>query len=150
MTNKNIAIVLSVIAVLIIAVGAFLIFGSNETNAPSVTPTNDFSEQQQPQSNTSGENNASTTEEKLTADIVATHSTADDCWTIIDGKVYDITPYISSHPGGNEIVKACGRDGSSLFNQRTDENGNPVGSGQPHSSRGQSTLEEFYIGDISN
>jgi cytochrome b involved in lipid metabolism len=150
MTNKKLAVTLSVFALSLIAIGAFLIFGSNETNAPSLTNTNDFSEQQQPQANKSDSSNISNNRESLTIEEVATHATADDCWTIIDDKVYDITSYISSHPGGNDILAACGKDGSTLFNQRKDQAGNSVGSGQPHSSRAQSTLEEFYIGDLSS
>jgi L-lactate dehydrogenase (cytochrome) len=30
------------------------------------------------------------------------HSTEDDCWIVIDDVVWDITDFISIHPGGNE------------------------------------------------
>lgn len=32
---------------------------------------------------------------------VKKHKTADDAWTVVRGKVYDITPYLRFHPGGN-------------------------------------------------
>ena len=79
-------------------------------------------------------------------DEVAQHSSEDDCWTTIDGVVYDITPYVPRHPGGDEILRACGTDGSSLFNQRQTENGDNVGSGMPHSSRAAGQLAELQIG----
>lgn len=45
------------------------------------------------------------------------HSSPDDCWVIINGIVYDLTTFISKHPGGPEIIKAnCGKDVSLLFN----------------------------------
>mmetsp|Transcript_29197 Transcript_29197/g.33423 ORF Transcript_29197/g.33423 Transcript_29197/m.33423 type:complete len:148 (-) Transcript_29197:255-698(-) len=37
---------------------------------------------------------------KITKEEVAKHKSREDCWTIYDGKVFDITRYISSHPGG--------------------------------------------------
>ena len=37
-------------------------------------------------------------------------------WSSWQGKVYNITPYIAFHPGGEtEIMKAAGRDGTKLF-----------------------------------
>lgn len=37
-------------------------------------------------------------------------------WSSWQGKVYNITPYIPFHPGGEaEIMKAAGRDGTKLF-----------------------------------
>ena len=35
---------------------------------------------------------------------VAKHNTADDCWCIISGKVYDLTDFAPEHPGGSAIV----------------------------------------------
>lgn len=35
---------------------------------------------------------------------VARHTTPGDAWTIIDGKVYDISNYLSKHPGGVTIL----------------------------------------------
>jgi len=46
---------------------------------------------------------------------VATHNSAASCWMAIRGKVYDVTSFISRHPGGNNILKGCGKDATSLF-----------------------------------
>jgi hypothetical protein len=47
---------------------------------------------------------------------VAKHSTAEDCWTIVDGNVYDVTPFASRHPGGLAAVsQICGVDGTAQF-----------------------------------
>ena len=51
-----------------------------------------------------------------TAAQVATHKTGSDCWSIINKKVYNLTSYVSSHPGGSAVISAiCGKDGTSAF-----------------------------------
>lgn len=48
---------------------------------------------------------------------VAQHASTTDCWTIIGRNVYDLTPYVPMHPGGQqEIGRVCGRVGTSAFN----------------------------------
>ena len=48
----------------------------------------------------------------ITMDDLLLHSTAVDCWVVYEGKVYDVTDYISVHPGGpNAIAKYCGTTG---------------------------------------
>jgi uncharacterized membrane protein len=52
----------------------------------------------------------------LTAAEVSRHATPDDCWTIIDGGVYDMTSFIARHPGGSSKIAAlCGLDGTAGF-----------------------------------
>lgn len=46
------------------------------------------------------------------------HNTRADAWTAINGKVYNITPYLPFHPGGEkELMRVAGRDGSKLFGE---------------------------------
>ncbi|CAH6721097.1 increased recombination centers protein 21 [[Candida] jaroonii] len=55
---------------------------------------------------------------KVTPKELKLHNKVDDCWTSINGKVYNITPYVNFHPGGvKEIMKSAGRDGTMLFNK---------------------------------
>jgi cytochrome b involved in lipid metabolism len=82
-----------------------------------------------------------------TADV-AKHNNANDCWTIIGEKVYDLTSYVPRHPGGDEILRACGNDGTSLFESRQSADGENIGSGQPHSPNAQQQLESLYIGEL--
>jgi len=54
------------------------------------------------------------TSKSYTAAQVATHKTGSDCWSIINKKVYNLTSYVSSHPGGTAVIRAiCGKDGTS-------------------------------------
>lgn len=48
---------------------------------------------------------------------VATRNTESNCYSAINGVVYDLTAWINKHPGGSrEILRICGKDGSSAFN----------------------------------
>jgi len=39
-----------------------------------------------------------------------------DAWTVYQGKVYNITPYVPFHPGGaGEILRGAGKDSVKLF-----------------------------------
>jgi cytochrome b involved in lipid metabolism/uncharacterized membrane protein len=49
------------------------------------------------------------------ADVQA-HATAADCWTAIDGTVYNLTTWEGKHPGGKQtIVGMCGTDGTDAY-----------------------------------
>ncbi|TIB03312.1 hypothetical protein E3P96_01932 [Wallemia ichthyophaga] len=44
------------------------------------------------------------------------HNSAESCWVIIDGQVYDVTDFLASHPGGAKvIVKNSGKDATQLY-----------------------------------
>jgi L-lactate dehydrogenase (cytochrome) len=136
--TKSIIIVTVIIAV---GVGAFLLTSNNsETNTTSNSQSNEQSSQ-----NTNNEQDLSQPK-IITLEEVAKHNTKDDCWTIIKTSVYDITEYIPRHPGGSEIILACGTDGTSLFTSRTTSDDQVVGSGEPHSSSASRQLEDYFIG----
>ncbi|KAL4874295.1 L-mandelate dehydrogenase [Aspergillus karnatakaensis] len=47
---------------------------------------------------------------------VQKHLTAEDCWVIINGLVYDVTKFLEIHPGGQQaILSSAGQDASKLF-----------------------------------
>ncbi|MBI5530534.1 MAG: cytochrome b5 domain-containing protein [Candidatus Doudnabacteria bacterium] len=59
---------------------------------------------------------ATTTAASYTLAQVALAKTSAKCWTAINGKVYNLTSWISKHPGGESaILQLCGKDGTSLF-----------------------------------
>mmetsp|Transcript_13770 Transcript_13770/g.34631 ORF Transcript_13770/g.34631 Transcript_13770/m.34631 type:complete len:480 (+) Transcript_13770:121-1560(+) len=44
------------------------------------------------------------------------HSTAQDCWVALHGKVYDVTQFLAEHPGGAKVIaKWAGGDGTKSF-----------------------------------
>ena len=49
---------------------------------------------------------------------VRRHSTEFDCWSVLRGKVYNLTPYLHYHPGSaEELMRGAGRDCTSLFDK---------------------------------
>ncbi|RYP09820.1 hypothetical protein DL764_001074 [Monosporascus ibericus] len=48
---------------------------------------------------------------------VGKHASEDDCWMVLHGKVYDITSFVTKHPGGKGILlKYAGQDATAAFN----------------------------------
>lgn len=149
-TGKVIAIV-SAVVVLSAALAFFLASrGDTTNNSETTTPTTT----QTTQSDNNDADNPDGSQQSetlaLTVKEVEKHNSEDDCWTIIRGNVYDLTSFIARHPGGDEIERACGEDATTLFETRTDENGEPVGSGTPHSGSAESQLETLLLGPLEN
>ncbi|KAM0071073.1 putative cytochrome b5-like heme/steroid binding domain, cytochrome b5, heme-binding protein [Helianthus debilis subsp. tardiflorus] len=70
-------------------------------------------------------------------DEVAKHNKIDDCWIIISGKVYNVTPFMDDHPGGGEVMrKATGKDATVDYGD--------VG----HSAAANEMMGKYYIGEF--
>jgi cytochrome b involved in lipid metabolism len=53
---------------------------------------------------------------RVTPDELAKHNKKEDCWTVFNGKVYNVTAYLKFHPGGEgQMMRTAGRDGTKLF-----------------------------------
>ncbi|KAF5194435.1 Cytochrome b5 reductase [Thalictrum thalictroides] len=54
----------------------------------------------------------------ISIDEVKQHKGEGSIWTVLKGRVYNITPYMKFHPGGVDfLMKAAGKDCTSLFNK---------------------------------
>jgi len=52
-----------------------------------------------------------------TMDEVKAHSSKDDCWVAINGKVCNLTAFMSKHPGGVAVIMdKAGKDATSEWN----------------------------------
>ncbi|XP_071686166.1 cytochrome b5 [Rutidosis leptorrhynchoides] len=70
-------------------------------------------------------------------DDVSKHNKTKDCWLIIDGKVYDVTPFMEDHPGGDEVLLAAtGKDATDDFED--------VG----HSDDARELMHKYLIGKV--
>ncbi|WVZ74400.1 hypothetical protein U9M48_022584 [Paspalum notatum var. saurae] len=68
---------------------------------------------------------------------VSKHSDRKDCWLIIAGKVYDVTPFMEEHPGGDEVLLACtGKDATADFDD--------IG----HSDSAKDLMPQYCIGEV--
>eukprot|EP00164_Ancoracysta_twista_P001381 GFYU01001800.1.p1 GENE.GFYU01001800.1~~GFYU01001800.1.p1 ORF type:complete len:288 (-),score=42.34 GFYU01001800.1:172-951(-) len=55
---------------------------------------------------------------RITPKQLARANRRDAAWTVIRGKVYNITPYLEFHPGGtDELMRCAGKDGTKLFDE---------------------------------
>lgn len=123
MNGKTISVILGIL----ILIFAFVLMKSNKatqtikpstqvtnSNTQSVTSSQTNGSVSQNTTPTSTESNTSS---NFTLEQVATHNTEADCYSAINGKVYDLGSWVNKHPGGDRaILSICGKDGSSAFN----------------------------------
>ena len=73
---------------------------------------------------------------------VAEHSSSASCWLIIDHKVFDVTSYLDTHPGGAQTIAPwCGKESTDAF--ATED-----GLGE-HSPKASTLLIDYYIGEVT-
>ncbi|KAI9218947.1 cytochrome b5-like heme/steroid binding domain-containing protein [Blastocladiella britannica] len=75
--------------------------------------------------------------QQYTAEEVAAHNERSNVWTIINGKVYNITKFLDEHPGGEEVLlEGAGADATEGFED--------VG----HSEDARELLKKYLIGEV--
>ncbi|XP_043706112.1 cytochrome b5 [Telopea speciosissima] len=67
----------------------------------------------------------------------AQHNTREDCWVVVDGKVYNVTSYLDEHPGGDDVLLAAtGKDATDEFEDAG------------HSKTARELMQEYCIGEL--
>ncbi|KAL0908185.1 hypothetical protein M5K25_022662 [Dendrobium thyrsiflorum] len=69
---------------------------------------------------------------------ISTHTSKDDCWLIIHGKVYDVSNFLEDHPGGYDVLLQAAANGDAT--QSFEE--------VAHGSSATSMMEGFLIGSV--
>jgi cytochrome b involved in lipid metabolism len=78
--------------------------------------------------------------EGYTKTDLAKHATASDCWSVVNGVVYDLTSYVSSHPGGSSAISnICGKDATQVFSRQHGGDPSPT-----------NILESFKLGAFND
>jgi len=100
-----------------------------------------------PVNNTNNASSSTVTEIKGTAQTislseVAKHNTPEDCWIIVDKKVYDLTSFIAQGQHPPTIIDSCGKDGTVAFNTRGEKN-------SPHPKQANQVLATYYKGELA-
>ncbi|KAG6333019.1 hypothetical protein ID866_6072 [Astraeus odoratus] len=76
----------------------------------------------------------------FTTEDVSSHKHAGSCWVTLRGKVYDVTPFIPDHPGGEDIIlKHGGADVEDIMRDKDVHD---------HSDAAYEMLEEYMIGRL--
>lgn len=131
MSKKYLSTIIFIIVALIIVVIITLI--SSSGGAPASPTTSVGSETTNPNTpstlsiprnpttpvtqNSATPNTSTVTSQTYTLADVAKHNNKTSCWTVVNGGVYNVTSWISQHPGGEQaIISMCGIDGSDAFN----------------------------------
>lgn len=80
---------------------------------------------------------------------ISKHNKQSDCWYLISGKVYNITSFFGSHPGGSStMIPSCGKDATAAYDTK-DPYATSINRGRGHSSRAQSLLNDYYLGNLN-
>ncbi|XP_010509977.1 PREDICTED: cytochrome b5 [Camelina sativa] len=73
----------------------------------------------------------------FTLSQVSEHNQPQDCWLVINGKVYNVTKFLEDHPGGDDVLlSSTGKDATDDFED--------VG----HSESARLMMEQYYVGEI--
>lgn len=123
--GKGLIVILGIVAAAVAAGSMFWIYKVGDSGAKSVWKDEvsaDVSPAPTPEATTNAGASPSaskSTTATYTAAQVAKHNTSGDCWTSINGMVYDVTNWEDQHPGGAaRIMSLCGIDGSSAFDNQ--------------------------------
>lgn len=138
------AVKTSIVVVILVLIGVIAFFLSADSS--ETTETNNQTATNQ---NSNESSNSSPLQEtqlsSYTLQDVAARNNDKECWTIIDGSVYDITSYIPRHPGGSNILSACGVDSTVFFNgQEAGRNGGI----NNHGGSAEAQLVKLKIGTL--
>ena len=74
---------------------------------------------------------------KFTYEEIAKHNTSASVWIICDGRVYDVTPLLPTHPGGEQALL---RRGGGVQDCRRDYDF--------HSRKGRQEWSKYLIGEV--
>lgn len=81
----------------------------------------------------------SNSSESYTLSQIAEHGNQESCWAAVNDQVYDLTTWVSRHPGGAvAILELCGTDATARFERQ-----------HGHNKTANKTLALLKIGSLS-
>lgn len=125
--DRKLKVILSAVFGIALVFGSVIAFG-----------TNDGKDAYEDKSPSPSGAEATAPESIYTLLDVAKHAGKESCWSAIRGSVYDLTPWIGSHPGGAEaVLSLCGKDGTEAFDAQHKGQSSP-----------ENRLRSFVIGSL--
>lgn len=74
----------------------------------------------------------------ISLEDVSRHASPTDCWSVVEGNVYNLTEFIARHPAGSQaVIEMCGIDATADFMSEH------AGPGEP-----REWLEVFRVGEL--
>ena len=133
---KNSKVIIGIVVLVIFAIGSFVALTRKSPVEDSVSTIPENTNKVV--ANVPVDNTDAPATKTYTLADVSKHNNPSDCWTAVNGKVYEVTKWINEHPGGAKaIISMCGIDGSSAYD------GQHGGQKRPANE-----LATFLIGDL--
>lgn len=77
-----------------------------------------------------------------TTEDVAAHNQSSSCWVSRGGKVYDVTAFVSDHPGGDDLIlQHAGKDIDGVMEDKLEHE---------HSDAAYAMLDEYVVGRLGS
>lgn len=77
-------------------------------------------------------------EQYISRNEVKKHNKKSDCWIILNNKVFNVTSFLSEHPGGSDIIlKRAGEDATQDFLDAY------------HSDVAKTLVGQFFVGQLA-
>lgn len=78
----------------------------------------------------------------ITMEELAVHDKQEDCWMVIEGKVYDFSAYLPSHPAPAVVMTPwCGKEATEGMRTK--------GYGRDHSPAAWAMMDEYLVGSLA-
>jgi len=135
LNKKYLKMLIAIVWTAMLALMVFFLFAQPPAQT-TVNPSNQAASQTQqtPMETTSVK--------KYTMAEIATRDTPEDCWLLINGKIYDVTKNITQHPGGEKnISDMCGKESTAAFDTKNENT--------PHSPNANEMLKDLLIGELA-
>lgn len=79
----------------------------------------------------------------ITLEELAAHDQAEDCWMAIEGKVYDFSAYLPTHPAPPVVMTPyCGKEATEGMRTK--------GYGRDHSPAAWAMMDEYLVGTLAD
>ncbi len=146
MKNKVMLTFLSIWLIAAVVIAGVLIYTRQNKNDTSASITSQTTNSPTNSSSSKSDSNSQQATATYSIQDVAKHNSTSDCWLIVSGNVYNVTDFITQHPGGQVIANYCGRNATQAFEgERSHRDGETDSSGNTASQE----LSKHLLGKLS-